>query len=136
MDVLVTLLMLAGPATPPAVPALAAACKLEASQPARPRGSPASWITAIDYPPWESLTATEGLVWFRLLVGRDGRPTACNVTLSSGDARLDAHTCRIIMRRARFCPATNHRAIPIEGEWNGSLRWMMPDDPPAPPEAG
>lgn len=97
------------------------------SEPVRPRVSPAQWITT-EFP-GNPEHPEEGIVAYRLLIGRDGRPTACLIRQSSGSARLDQGTCAVLMRRARFWPATNAKAQPIEGEWSGTVRWVIPDEP-------
>jgi periplasmic protein TonB len=51
------------------------------------------------------------------------------VTQSSGHARLDDYTCELLMRRARFCPATDKRAKPVAGEWSSKMRWVYPESP-------
>lgn len=104
-------------------------CDLRPSQPARPRGSPANWIPLDDYPDEVLRLGLEGLVKFRLSVGSDGKPTACQIISITGDRRLGDHTCRLLMRRARLCPATDRKGQPIASEWSGSIRWKVPDEP-------
>ena len=103
-------------------------CPLLPSQQARPRGNPASWIVNEDYPKQTSRVPMAGVVEFRLKVGRNGRPNACEILSSSSFALLDSTTCSIMMRRARFCPATNRKGRPIEGTWSSRVRWMVPAD--------
>ncbi|MFM5954712.1 MAG: energy transducer TonB [Novosphingobium sp.] len=135
MSVVAAFLLAVGPATRAETscgqtatnPTSAPACILKPSQPVRPRGSPVSWIPLSDYPGWESRIAVEGMVKARLSVGRNGRPFACTITETSGDGKLDEHTCRLLLRRARFCPATDRKSKPIDGEWSGAIRWKIPD---------
>lgn len=41
----------------------------------------------------------------RTTVDLSGRPQICEIEVSSGEPKLDKHTCDIIMKRARFEPA-------------------------------
>ena len=107
-------------APPPCVP--------KRSQSVRPRGNPASWITTSDYPTADMRVDMQGTVAYRLTVGPNGRPTACDITQSSGFWRLDEATCRLVLRRARFCPATDKKAQPITGTWSSRMKWVIPED--------
>ena len=71
--------------------------QMEPSQPARPRVSPAQWITT-DFPE-NPEHPEEGIVAYRLLIGRDGRPSECLIKQSSGSATLDRGTCALLVRR-------------------------------------
>src|SRR3546814_12523039 len=72
---------------------------------AKPRSNPGSWATNADYPSSALRNEEEGTTGFRVTVGTNGRVTDCSVTSSSGSSTLDAATCRLINRRARFTPA-------------------------------
>jgi protein TonB len=52
-------------------------------------------------------------------VGVDGRVSDCRVVRSSGNAELDATTCRLIERRFRYAPARDAqgRAVPDVAGW-------------------
>lgn len=56
-------------------------------------------------------------------VGPDGRASACRVTRASGDARVDAITCRLVEERYRFEPQLNRagRAVSVEARWTQRL---------------
>ena len=81
-----------------------------------------------DYPMFPMRREMQGTVEFRLTVGPDGRTMACEVVKSSGFAELDEMTCNLMMRRARFCPATNRKARPIVGSWSSRLKWVYPGE--------
>ncbi|MEY4869080.1 MAG: hypothetical protein RIS11_274 [Pseudomonadota bacterium] len=85
--------------------------------------NPGTIITAADYP---RNVSAEGTTRFEMLVAADGRPTSCNVTVSSGTAALDTATCNAFMRRARFSPAKNASGQPVEGRYRGSVTWKKP----------
>ena len=56
--------------------------------------------------PQESLdNGEEGAVGYRVTIDTKGRPTACEVTQSSGHRRLDLATCTMLMNQAQFTPA-------------------------------
>jgi periplasmic protein TonB len=102
-------------------------CPRRPRQKAQPKGSPTRWLTLEDYPTRAIREERGGTVQYRLKIGSDGRPMKCDVTSTSGDAILDQQTCSILLRRARFCPATDRKGRPIEGEWTGGVTWKIPD---------
>jgi hypothetical protein len=44
----------------------------------------------------------------------------------SGNAELDARTCEVLVRRARFSAARNAAGKPTSGTWASSVRWRIP----------
>jgi periplasmic protein TonB len=58
-----------------------------------------------DYPAAAQSAGAEGTAQATLTVGPDGRVTGCNLTRSTGNGALDAATCSILRRRAKFTPA-------------------------------
>lgn len=92
----------------------------------KPRGISGSWANANDYPSRALREEREGVTKFTLTVGPDGRATSCVVTGSSGSADLDATTCSLNMRRARFDPATDQNGGPVPSEWSSATRWEIP----------
>lgn len=54
-----------------------------------------------------------GTVGVKYAVEPDGRVDDCTVTRSSGDALLDATTCRLIEQRFRYKPARDHEGNPV-----------------------
>jgi TonB family protein len=63
-------------------------------------------VTADDYPPVSIRLQEQGKVSIKYLVREDGTVGDCNVTTSSGKARLDAAACTMAKRRWKFKPAT------------------------------
>ncbi|NBC37057.1 TonB family protein [Novosphingobium sp. FSY-8] len=96
------------------------------AKPAAPRGRPGDWATADDYPSMDLRQNHEGVTRFSLSIGTDGRVTSCTVTGSSGFAGLDAATCNLVMRRARFTPAMNEDGQPTIGTYSNAVRWVIP----------
>lgn len=66
-----------------------------------------------DYPRAARRARVEGSVTTRFTVGTDGRARGCLVTGSSGNAELDATTCRLIEQRFRYRPARDVRGDPV-----------------------
>ena len=64
-----------------------------------------------------------GFVGYTLLVNAEGRATDCAVTLTSGDRALDVETCNLLLRGARFEPATNAKGEPVKGRYASSVLW-------------
>lgn len=60
---------------------------------------------------------------FRLTVGRDGKPTACEVVETSGQAALDARACGLLMSMAKFKPAVNAKGEAVEDSFQSSIRF-------------
>lgn len=94
---------------------------------AKPRNDPARWLTDRDYKPTWARLDLSGLARFRLDIAADGRVTDCAVTGSTGHSELDAATCRLISRRAKFEPARGSNGEPVAGSYTGSVMWKLPD---------
>ncbi len=62
-------------------------------------------IVNADFPSGASRVGAQGSVTTHLTIGTDGRVTNCRVARSSGNAELDATTCRLIRERFRYAPA-------------------------------
>ncbi|MGN6500878.1 MAG: energy transducer TonB [Tsuneonella sp.] len=94
--------------------------------PARPRNNPANWVTTNDYrSSWINREWT-GTVGFRLQIAADGRVANCTITASSGHAELDAATCDLVSRRARFDPARGQDGERAAGSYASAVRWELP----------
>ncbi|WP_163596934.1 energy transducer TonB, partial [Klebsiella pneumoniae] len=79
-----------------------------------------------DYPASALRNDEEGEVKFKLTVAGDGNVERCEITASSGFADLDAATCALIARRARF-------SAPRPGmPYHSSVIWQIPPTPPRP----
>lgn len=85
-----------------------------------------------DYPMEAQRREEQGTVSYRATVGINGRVTRCDVAESSGSASLDAATCNIIQRRARFRAARDQHGKPTEDQFNGRIRWVLPEAEPTP----
>lgn len=80
-------------------------------------------VKAGDYPTGPLRRDEYGIVSILLKVSNLGRVTHCDITESSGFAELDATTCRLFRRRAKFDPAKSADSSPIAGEFRSSMSW-------------
>ena len=77
--------------------------KVQSAQSAK--GDLRTLFSADDYPASAQASGAEGTSQATITIGPDGRVAGCNITRSSGNSALDAATCNIIRRRAKFVPA-------------------------------
>jgi protein TonB len=113
------------PSSPPPTPSVSAA----ASCPVQRRDGSAmlaTYFSSADYPPEALARGEQGTVCVQMTIGTDGRVRACAVLASSGSARLDETTCRIIRERLRFRPAISPAGDPVEDDMVSSLHWTLP----------
>lgn len=83
-----------------------------------------SFISPLDYP--LDARPHEGTVSVALGVDVRGRVTSCVVQKSSGSAALDAATCRLLTRRAKFKPALTGDGKATSDTIQVSIPWKMP----------
>jgi TonB family protein len=91
-----------------------------------PVGSPGDWATFDDYPIEAIHANMSGQSSFLLTVGKDGKPLACSIIVSSKVTLLDDATCRAVKRRARFTPAIGADGSPVESVYINRVRWVLP----------
>jgi TonB family protein len=80
-------------------------------------------MTERDYPTKLIENGESGVVSVHLSVGANGQPTACKVTESSGSQALDALTCSIATRRARFVAARDAAGQATAGDYRTAIIW-------------
>lgn len=105
---------------PPAPPAPPAAVP---PSPATPKGR-GNVFSDDDFPDASRRAEEQGVTRVSYVIGTDGKVSACTVTQSSGFARLDDATCKIIMRRFRFNPATRD-GQPVAETKTQPVRWQL-----------
>lgn len=89
-------------------------------------GNPGAWFASADYPPAARRAEEQGAVSIALLIERDGTPSACEVTQSSGFKTLDEATCRLAVRRGHFRPATDAGGQPVVSRYKlPRVRWQL-----------
>lgn len=82
-----------------------------------------------DYPDWALDAGISGTVHFRFTVGVNGRVSDCRITRSSGSARLDDMTCRLIEKRFRYAPSRDAQGRPYPDTVTGEQTWENYDRP-------
>ena len=87
---------------PPAPPAPPPPKKIE---PARAKGDVRMLFSDSDYPASAQAAGAQGTAQAQLTIGPDGRVVGCSLVRSTGNGALDAATCNILRRRAKFTPA-------------------------------
>jgi protein TonB len=87
-----------------------------------------------DYPEAAKAAGAQGGLWVRYTVQVNGRATNCRVLRSSGNAALDATTCRLIQERFVFRPAKDERGRPFPADLVEEHEWIMNEKAP-PPES-
>ena len=87
---------------PPAPPPPPPPKKIE---PARARGDVRMLFSDSDYPASAQAAGAQGTAQAQLTIGSDGRVVGCSLVRSTGNGALDAATCNILRRRAKFTPA-------------------------------
>ncbi|PSJ37878.1 energy transducer TonB [Allosphingosinicella deserti] len=85
---------------------------------------PSTWVS---YPPSALRNGEQGVVGYEVNVDEAGKPTNCRVIASSGFSSLDAETCRQILRRGKFHPATGAGGAAEPGTYASSLSWSFQD---------
>jgi protein TonB len=83
-------------------------------------------VTTDDYPSRDLRQGNEGTTAFRVVIGSNGRVSACEVVRSSGHPGLDNATCEAVTARARFEPATDENGAKVVGTYSNSVRWQIP----------
>ncbi|WP_309662067.1 energy transducer TonB [Sphingomonas sp.] len=95
-------------------------------------GADLEWLSGeirrSDYPRAVLAAGIGGRVEFRFTVGVAGRVTACTVTRSSGNAELDATTCRLAIQRFRYRPSKDASGRPIAVVVEGDQIWSTSRD--------
>ena len=82
-------------------------------------------FSAGDFPAYLQSAGVSRTVYTRTTVRPDGTIQGCVAEVSSGDAKLDAYTCGIIVKRARFRPATWTDGTPVYGIIRVPVSWTV-----------
>jgi len=94
---------------------------------AKPRNDPGAWLRDNDYKSSWARRDLTGTARFRLDISKAGTITGCRVTGSTGHSELDAATCVLLEKRAKFEPARGRQGEPVAGTYSGAVRWELPD---------
>ncbi len=106
---------------PPAPPAPAPPAA--APTPATPKGR-GNVFSDDDFPDASRRAEEQGVTRVSYVIDPTGKVSSCTVTQSSGFPRLDDATCKIIMRRFRFNPATRE-GQPVSETKTQPVRWQL-----------
>ncbi len=86
-----------------------------------------NWDTLQQYYPARARKAGEqGLVGFNIRIDKDGQPTNCEVTHSSGFRHLDDETCQLVLIHAKFKPMKDAQGRKINFVTEGVVNWQIP----------
>ncbi|MFL6760861.1 energy transducer TonB [Sphingomonas sp.] len=83
-----------------------------------------------DFPAYLQMEGVSRTVHTRTTVRPDGSIESCVTEESSGDARLDAYTCGLIVKRATFQPAKWIDGTPVYGVIRAPVSWRISDGTP------
>lgn len=92
-------------------------------------GNPAIWFGNDAYPLDAIRRSEQGRTVAELRLDAAGWPTRCDIATSSGSASLDATTCAILMKHARFAPARDPDGVATAGTFTVPVRWVLPQYP-------
>lgn len=79
-----------------------------------------------DYPAASRRAGEQGDVTVRLAVATDGRVSRCAMLASNASRVLEATTCGVLTRRARFAPATDSNGAAISDAVIVHIAWRLP----------
>jgi hypothetical protein len=85
-------------------------------------------FTADDFPAYLQRAGVSRIVYTRTTVRPDGTTQGCVAETSSGDPKLDEYTCGLIVKRAKFLPATWTDGTAVYGVIRVPVRWMISSD--------
>ena len=93
------------------------------AQPAASAISPPTWLGSGPRDSDNPGGRYQGSVAVQLGVGAEGRVSRCNVVRPSGDAELDALTCRVLVERGRFVPAHDAQGRSVASQAYATYVW-------------
>lgn len=94
---------------------------------ARPKNNPGRWVLDSDYRSSWLRQGLSGAARFTLTIDAAGKVAGCTVTRSTGHDVLDAATCELVSKRARFDAARDETGKPVAGSFTGSITWNIPE---------
>lgn len=92
-----------------------------------PKGDPFKWFVngARGYPEKMLRESKVGSISFRLLVDAEGKPTKCDVLDAAQGETFSQHTCKTLLRYARFEPARDMEGRPVASFYGGSVTFTF-----------
>lgn len=107
----------------PRAPAIAAAPVTMVGSTVIPVRTPAQWIGGGPTDADNRRGQYQGAVALQVSIDRRGRVSNCAAVRGSGDAGLDARTCRLFRKRARFAPALDAQGRPVVSQVYTTVVW-------------
>lgn len=94
---------------------------------ASPRNDPGRWVSDSDYRSNWIRKEWAGVAGFAVTIDAKGKVSDCTITRSTGHGAMDAATCKLIQRRAKFNPAKDSYGNPVAGSYSNSVNWRLPE---------
>lgn len=94
---------------------------------AKPKGNVSRWVTNSDYRSRWIMEELEGTARFSLQIDASGKVSSCTITRSTGHPALDAATCDLVTKRARFDAARDTSGKPVAGTYSSAVTWRIPE---------
>jgi protein TonB len=94
---------------------------------AKPINDVLRWVTTSDYPRIAIKREEQGIARFSVKIDARGKATDCSIVRSSGSTALDEATCKNVLKRARFEPATDKYGAKVSGTYSNSVNWVLPE---------
>ena len=85
-----------------------------------------SYVSSRDFPTQALRESRDGRTRVTLMVDETGNPKDCMAEESSGVASFDAQTCIVLVKRAKFHPATDASGKPVRSVLSASIKWVTP----------
>jgi hypothetical protein len=95
----------------------------------RPVGDPGSWFMDDRMGAKQWVTRENSIIYFRLIVDEKGVPESCVVQDATQTDEFKDFTCKSVMAKARFKPATNAKGMPVRGMYRNILRFVTSRNP-------
>lgn len=120
--------------TPPPIPPVVAAPPPPAPPPpprkvqsaTSAKGDLRSLFSGDDYPASAQASGAQGTARAQLTISPSGQVVGCTITQSTGNSALDAATCSILRRRAKFTPARDSNGNPTSDTIETpSIKWQL-----------
>ncbi|MFL6729297.1 MAG: energy transducer TonB [Sphingomicrobium sp.] len=83
------------------------------------------WFSDADYPAAMIRGGYQGIVNFRILVDETGKPTSCQIQVSTRPKEFDDVVCRVAMKRARFHSPLDSEGKPVRSYWRQTVNFRL-----------
>ena len=103
--------------------------KHKTATPAIPQFSPDGWLPQGTIPFGEFAKFAGGGNQVRLMLGADGKPTACHIFSPTLSQALNDKICQLLMEKASFTPAKDAAGQAMASYWMGSPMFLGPPFP-------